>query len=126
MANVDELFGEGRGAPKPRLLLPAVLLVSGLLVTIVGMVCTAAPGGLMVLAAWLLVEREVGRLESGYLPKDHERAIRTMERVAMVAVVIVILLFVTQMILLCAGYYKALWGAFFMTVRSLLSGVVPA
>ena len=43
--DVDELFGEGGGAPTPRTSLALALLVAGLVLAVVGMVCSAAPGG---------------------------------------------------------------------------------
>lgn len=106
---VDELFGEGEGAPAPRTGLILSLLVSGLLTALIGMLCTTAPGGLLVLLAWLLVEKEMDRIDSGYLPSDARPHVQRLRTFTYAGVLVVIGLFVAQGFLLCGHAYDGLW-----------------
>jgi hypothetical protein len=108
MDEVDELFGDHGGQPEPRTMLILSLLTSGLLLTLFGLACSAAPGGLVVLAGWVAVEKEMGRVESGYLPADTRPQVRSLQIAAQVAVTLVLLLFVLQTVLLSMGVYEAL------------------
>jgi len=107
--DVDELFGEGEGAPSPRVAAVTGLLGGGLVVALVGMACTAVPGGVMVLFAWMLAEKEMDRIESGYLPSDARGVVRLLRTATFVGVLIVVGLFVVQGWLFCSGFYDALW-----------------
>jgi hypothetical protein len=109
-SRVDELFS-GAGAARPRLGWIYFLLSTGLAAALVGMLCTSAPGGILVLAAWLIVEQESDRLESGFLPSDTEPAIAAARSRAWVGLVIVVGLFVVQSILLCTtSFYPYLYA----------------
>ena len=110
MDEVDELFGTEGGQPKPRRRLILILLVTGLLLATLGMVCTAAPGGLLVLGAWVVVEKEMDRVESGYLPTDVRGDVRRLHQVTLAGVLTVLVLFMVQAWLLYEGFYEALWG----------------
>lgn len=107
--DVDELFGGGTGQPTPRTRLVIGLLVAGVLLAILGMVCSAAPGGLMVLVAWMVVEKELDRVETGYLPPEVLPELRGAQRLVWVGVGLVIALFVAQALLFCSGFYTNLW-----------------
>ncbi len=107
--DVAELFGEGEGAPSPRVLAITSLLGGGLLVALVGMACTAVPGGVMVLFAWMLAEKEMDRIESGYLPADARGVVRLLQTATFVGVLVVVFLFVAQGYLFCSGFYDELW-----------------
>ena len=108
--DLDELFGEEGGAPSARTTLVLALLVGGLFTAITGLVCTTAPGGLLVLAAWLAVEKEVDRVESGYLSVELRDHVLRLQRLAYAGLVFVILLFIFQIVLLSQGFYEWLWG----------------
>jgi len=108
-SDVAELFGEGEGAPAPRVLAVTSLLTGGLLVAIVGMACTAVPGGVMVLFAWMLAEKEMDRIDSGYLPADARGMVRLLRTATFIGVLVVVLLFVLQGWLFCSGAYDTLW-----------------
>ena len=108
--NVDELFGEGAGAPTPRTTLVWVLLISGLLVTFVGMACTAAPGGILVLLAWYVVEKEADRIDSGYLPASARPSVRLARTFTFLGVWIVILLLILQSVFVGFNLYESLWS----------------
>lgn len=108
--DVQELFGEGGGAPEPRIGLVWSLLALGLVVSILGMSCTPAPGAVLVLLSWYLIERENDRISSGYLPIESIRAVSIARRAAFVAVLIVIALFILQAILLGSQSYDAWWS----------------
>ena len=107
--DVDELFGEGEGAPAPRTSLALFLLVTGLVLAVVGMVCSAAPGGVIVLLAWLVIEKERDRVESGFLPPTVAPQVQTVRSLTYAGVVTVIGLFALQGVLMCTGLYDALW-----------------
>jgi hypothetical protein len=108
--SLDELFGEGSGQPVPRTRLTITLLVTGLILTLLGMACSAAPGGILVLIAWVVLEKELDRIESGYLPTEFKPRLLALQRATYAAVVLVVLLFVVQLFLLCNGTYEVFWG----------------
>lgn len=107
--DLDELFGDGVGAPKPRGVLVALLLVSGLVLAILGMVCTAAPGGVLVLFAWMVAEKEMDRVDSGYLPSEVRPGVQRMRNATYLGVGIVIVLFLLQGYLFCSNQYDPFW-----------------
>jgi hypothetical protein len=109
---LDELFGEAGARPRPRTGLVVTLLAVGLLATVLGMVCTAVPGGLLVLVAWQLVEKDADRVESGYLPAEARTTVVWLRRATLAAIVLVVLLFVAQAVLLAMGFYDVLWAGF--------------
>jgi len=107
--DVGELFGEGEGTPEPRTGLVVGLLIGGLALAVIGMVCTTAPGGLVVLGGWMVVEKEHERLESGYYPESMRERVEAVRAFAAAGVVTAIGLFFVQGVLLCVGFYDALW-----------------
>lgn len=112
--DVEELFGEGGGAPTPRTVLVLSLLVSGLLLAFLGLACSTAPGGVLVLLAWVAVEKEMDRIESGYLPADAREHVARLRLFTWAGVLVVIGLFLAQALLLCSNSYDPLWLAFLM------------
>lgn len=128
--DLDELFGEGSGRPRPRTGLIMALLILGVTLTVVGMACIAAPGGLLVLLAWMYVETDQQRIESGYLPATDAAVVERTRRFTYAGLLLVVFLFAIQGFLLCNGAYDVLldqvyipaWQAF---VRSLLEGGAP-
>ena len=117
-ADLEELFGKGQGQPEPRTRLVATLAISGLVLTVFGLACTTAPGGLLVLLAWLTIDKELGRIQSGYLSSDFQPVVDQARKWTYLCLVIVIVLFTLQLILLCQGFYEYLWGG-------ILSWLVP-
>jgi hypothetical protein len=107
--NVEELFGEGAGAPTPRTILVWVLLILGLATTFLGMVCTAAPGGVLVLLAWYVVEKEVDRIDSGYLPATARGPVRRARISTLIGVLVVIALLILQSVFVGFNLYESLW-----------------
>lgn len=110
--DLEELFGEGEGRPEPRTRLILGLLGGGLALTTAGMACTAVPGGIVILAAWNVVDAELQRVESGYLPASDRLHLQRMERLVYVALGLVVLAFLIQAWLLYQGFYEALWDSF--------------
>jgi hypothetical protein len=108
--DVNELFGEGEGAPEPRTALVWSLLVIGLLLSGLGMVCTPVPGAILVLLAWYLVEKELDRVSSGYLSREAVRPVTRARMAAFVSVLFVIVLFLVQGFLLGADFYDSWWS----------------
>lgn len=106
---VDELFGEGEGTPAPRTRTVWALLVSGLLLAVLGLACTTAPGGVLVLIAWMIVEKENDRLENGYLPADARPAVDRLRVATYAGLVVVVLVFLIQIVLFCLGFYETFW-----------------
>ncbi|MCB9662784.1 MAG: hypothetical protein H6732_01630 [Alphaproteobacteria bacterium] len=107
---VDELFGEGAGTPEPRLGLVRALLAGGVALTFVGLACSTVPGGLLVLAAWLVIDTEAERVESGYLPADTRPRVVVHQRATLAGLILVGLMFTAQMLLLMGGFYDVFWG----------------
>ena len=106
---VGELFGEGKGAPRPRLRLVAILMVSGLVLALGGLACSAVPGGLVVLVAWLVAEKERDRVDSGFLPESDRPRVALVRRLAQAGLVLVIGLLLVQCLLMWGGVYEAIW-----------------
>lgn len=108
--HIDELFGQGGGAPTPRTGWIHALLILGIALSIAGLLCTSAPGGIVVLLAWLLVEQESDRLESGYLPSDCAPALARARSRTWAGIVLVVVIFFVQTILLCTtSFYEQLY-----------------
>lgn len=119
-----ELFG-GTGRARPRTGLVAGLLISGVLTTIVGMACIAAPGGLLVLLAWLVVEKDHDRVESGYLPEADRSAVERSRNLTHAGLMLVICLFFLQALLLCFGRYDPLLDDVYIPLwRSLVGSLL--
>jgi hypothetical protein len=108
--DVEELFGEGAGAPTARTPLVWVLLAVGLLFALLGMFCTAAPGGVLVLLAWFVVEKEVDRIDSGYLPASARPAVRRARFATLVGVLLVIAMLVAQTFMVGMDVYALVWS----------------
>lgn len=108
--DVEELFGEGAGAPTARTPLVWVLLAVGLVAALLGMFCTAAPGGVLVLLAWFVIEKEVDRIESGYLPASARPAVRRARFASLVGVLLVIVMLVAQTFLVGLDVYALVWS----------------
>jgi hypothetical protein len=80
------------------------------------MACTAVPGGVMVLLAWMLAEKEVDRIDSGYLPDTARPAVSTARAATLLGVFAVIVLFALQGLLFCSGAYDGLWGSMLLVI----------
>ena len=119
MDEIDELFGSEGGQPQPRRGLIIGLLATGILFSIGGMACTAAPGGMLVLGAWMVVEKEMDRVESGYLPADVRAEVQRLHRFTLLGVATVLSLFALQAWLLADGCYEQLWGS---AIQAILVG----
>lgn len=123
--NVEELFGEGGRASKPRTGRVVAVLATGLLLTLLGMACTAVPGGLVTLVAWYLIEKEVDRVDSGFLPLEYRPRLVTLRAVVWASLFLVVVLFLVQTVLLFNGVYYALWSAAIELFRPLATEGVP-
>lgn len=126
MDRVDELFGAIGGQPAPRRGLTLGLLGGGLLLTLLGMACTAAPGGLVVVAAWMVADADLERLQTGYLPSDTAGEVRRLRTLAMAGIVLVLVLFLVQMVLLYVGRYEEWWGQAIRMLDPSVSEDLPA
>lgn len=129
-SELDELFGDGAGRPRPRTLLIGGLLTSGLALTVLGMACIAAPGGILVLLAWMHVEKDQERVDSGYLPESDRPSVERLRRFTYAGLVMVVGLFALQAILLCSGVYDVLLDNVYLPiwqelVRDVLGATEP-
>lgn len=115
--DVDELFGEGGSGARPRTRLIALVLGSGLLLALLGMTCTAVPGGLITLVAWALVEKELDRVDSGYLALDYRPGLVTLRAFVWASLLLVMGLFIIQGVLLCTGWYTSFWSSMIESLR---------
>ena len=120
MSDVDELFGEGGKRARPKTGLILVVLITGLVMALLGMACTAVPGGLVTLVAWALVERELGRVDSGYFALEHRPHLATLRALIWAALLLVLGLFVIQGFLLCNGWYTWFWSSLIELARPLV------
>ncbi len=120
--DLDELFGEGNDTPEPRVGPAIGMAIGGVLVALVGMACLAAPGGVIVLGGLWWIERELDRVENGYLPSEARPAVERGRRIVLACLVIVILLFFVQAWLYCGGFYQNLGDA----LVGLTAGLQPS
>ena len=111
--DLDELFGEGGGTPEPKVIPAIALSVIGVLSAIIGMVCLAAPGGILVLLGLWWIEREMDRVENGYLAEDARPRVESARRFVLLCLIIVIALFFLQAVLYCNGFYQGLGDSIF-------------
>ncbi len=109
-ARVDELFGASGAGIRPRTTLIFMLLFTGLMFTLLGLACTSAPGGLLVLAAWGVADDDLARVRSGALPADTGAAASKLRGWTTAGLVVVVVLFLAQLVLLSLGFYDELWG----------------
>ena len=107
---LDELFDDGERAPRPSVRLVIGLGLSGIALAILGLGCSSAPGGLIVLMAWHLAERELDRVEAGYFPASDRPTLRSLQIFVQVLLGLVVLLFILQGTLFCTGFYEVFWG----------------
>jgi len=122
--NLDELFGGGTGQAEPRARLVMGLLAGGVTLAALGMLCSAVPGGIIVLIAWHQLERESERLEAGYLAQSAAPVILKMQAMTYFSVTLVTFLFVAQAFLFAMGFYDSLWQAMIAATLGWL--LVPA
>lgn len=118
--HVDDLFSSEGTERRARLTLPIVLIVSGLVVALIGLLCSSAPGGVMVLVGLMRIETERRRVQTGALPQSEAEAVTSALRVAYTAMTLVVALFGIQTALLCLGIYQPLWGELFYGLRTLI------
>lgn len=116
--SVDELFGEGRGAPRPRVTTVLVLLGAGLFMVVLGFGCTVLPGALVVMAGWMTIETEMDRVDNGYLPLDARPVVVRLRNATRAVVLATGLLVVAQIVLVQMGLYDFLLQMFVTTVPS--------
>lgn len=109
-SRVDELFGASGAGMRPRTTLIFMLLFTGLTFTLLGLACTSAPGGMLVLAAWSVADDDLARVRSGALPADSGPAAARLRSWTTAGLVVVVVLFVVQLVLLSYGFYDELWG----------------
>lgn len=108
MSKTDDLFGN-EDAPVPRVRRIAALLVLGLLTAILGLACSSIPGGVLILLAWLSVDKELDRVESGYLPEADRARLNRWKVAVMASLWIVLGLVTLQALLLCMTDVYKVW-----------------
>ena len=113
VSRVEDLFGPAEQAAEPRLQLVRLYLFLGLSTTLLGMACSVVPGVSLVLFAWYLVDKEISRVESGFLPQSwRDPVIKTKGHVRL-GVGVSVLLLLLQVTLLCGGFYTV-WAEFLL------------
>lgn len=123
--DVGELFGEEGSTAQPKITRVIIVLVTGMTLTVVGMACTAVPGGLITLIAWALAEKELGKVDSGFLPIESRPSLVALRLAVLVCLALVLLLFILQGILLCSGVYFTAWTAAIEMLRPVVLQPVP-
>ncbi len=109
---MDQLFGgEAVGAsasgPEPRNRLILGLLVVAVPLDLLGVACcTSIPGMVFTLAAWLVADADLARVESGHLAMDAAPGLVRLKQVAFGLLVWCGLTFMIQMALLGNGAYE--------------------
>lgn len=119
--DVDELFGAGGEAPRPRTRGAVTTAIVGVIVALLGMSCLAVPGGVLVLLALGWIDRELERVDNGYLPADARPTVERARNVIIACLMLTILLLVLQAVLYCGGFYQALGDLAFTLLGELLS-----
>jgi hypothetical protein len=107
---LDDLFGEGKTVVRPKTRTIVALLGSGLCLALAGLACSSVPGGLLVLLAWSTLEKEIDRVDSGYLPEQALTKLKVLKQLVWGALGLIMLIFVAQTVLLFSGVYVAFWG----------------
>ncbi|NCG17662.1 MAG: hypothetical protein GWP91_01420 [Rhodobacterales bacterium] len=122
MANeVDELFGGGTGTTDPKVNGALVLAALGTLTAIIGMACFSAPGAAIVLVGLWRIEKELDRVDNGYLDISTRPVVLSARRWVFAALAVVIALLFLQVVLYSQGFYQMLGDLFF---HNLLAGGV--
>lgn len=122
MSQVDELFG-GDDAAKPNIGLVTGLLASGFALSVLGLACSVLPGGVLILFGYHYADRELDRVDSGYLPEAERPRIARLRAAAQVAVVWLLLATAVQLYLLGRGFYGPLWDLAITALGGLLASV---
>lgn len=117
---IDELFAKDGSQRKPRLQLPVILLITGTVTALIGLVCSSVPGGVLVLVGLMRAESERRLIETGALPESARDAVVSVIRMGYAAMGLVVILFILQTLLLCNGTYQRVWGELFYTLRTLI------
>lgn len=107
---VDELFGGAGTEARPRVALVVALAVGGVLSSAVGLACSVVPGVLLVLLSWGVVERELDRVDSGFLPLADRRRLLGLRTGVWVLLAVVTGLAFVQLVGMWTGVYPRLWG----------------
>ena len=108
MSQTDDLFGS-EDAPVPRVRLIATLLAAGMLLSFLGLACTSIPGGVLILWAWLSVEKELDRIDSGYLPESERPRMKRWRRAVIGGLWLVLGLVAIQAFFLCLTDVYEVW-----------------
>ncbi len=109
---VDQLFGGEGGSgpstgPEPRNGLILGLLIVAAPLDLLGIACcTSIPGMVLTLAAWLVADADLARVESGHLPMDKAPALVRLKQIAFGLLVWCGATFLIQMALLGNGAYE--------------------
>jgi hypothetical protein len=114
LGTLDELFEptaatSSRGAPTARGALVRAWVALGLLLATAGLALSSVPGGALVLAAWYVAERDLARIQAGYLPIDAEPDALDARRYAVVGVLGALVVLALQAWLLSSGFYAVFW-----------------
>ena len=108
MSKADGLFGN-EDIPVPRVRLIFLLLALGLLLAILGLACSSIPGGVLILLAWLSVDKELDRIDSGYLPESERTRMKRWKTAVMISLWVVLGLVTLQALLLCMTDVYEVW-----------------
>lgn len=121
MSEVDELFGSDDGA-KPNRALVLTLVASGVLLTLVGLACSILPGGVLILLGFHYADREVDRVEAGYLAESDRPEVERLRLGAQLAVVWLFVVTFAQFMLFQMGFYEAFWDMAILAFRTAIGG----
>jgi hypothetical protein len=106
--DLDDLFGEGGGQTEARTTPAIALSIGGVILSVLGMACLAAPGGVPVLLALWWIERERDRVANGYQPESAGPVVERTRRLVFASLAVVVMLFTAQAVLYCFGFYEGL------------------
>ena len=87
-----------------------------------GLACTVLPGGMLILLSYHYADREIERVNSGYLGEEHRPVVRLLQLLTRIAVLMVLVIAVIQAVLALDGTYDLLWGTMFTILRQGLGG----
>lgn len=119
-AEVEELFGGLGTQAAPRLLRAKLLVGIGVALLVPGMLVSAVPGAVLVLAGYATWRADRERVENGFLGAQWDAPTAALERTCKLALFVTATALVLQVVMLMVGVYDQLWD----TALSALSGLV--
>jgi len=109
MSRLEGLFGAASEAPRAADRRTRALVLLGVALAAFGIVASSVPGVLVTLAAWWSAERDLDRVESGWLPTSARPRVDAARTYALTGLGLAAALMMAQAWILAQGVYGPLW-----------------